>query len=168
MEFLGSGSELVRGAPGARPEISILASDAYVPWSGHLARHSMPEVMEAIKQAKTSLVFVNTRAQAERTFQDLWRLNEDNLAIALHHGSLAPAQRRKVESAMTKGNLRAVVCTSTLDLAHRLGRSRQRHLHWRAEGRRAAGPAHRPRQSPPRRAKSRDAGSVEPLRGTGM
>ena len=116
MAFLSPHCALVRGSAGAQPEISILASDAYVPWSGHLARHAMPDVLAAIKKAKTSLVFVNTRAQAELTFQDLWRLNDENLAIALHHGSLAPAQRRKVESAMTRGKLRAVVCTSTLDL----------------------------------------------------
>jgi ATP-dependent helicase Lhr and Lhr-like helicase len=59
---------------------------------------------------------VNTRAQAEATFQALWRLNEDGLAIALHHGSLAVEQRRKVEAAMASGQLKAVVCTSTLDL----------------------------------------------------
>jgi ATP-dependent Lhr-like helicase len=76
----------------------------------------MADVMEAIRQSKTALVFVNTRSQAERTFQELWRINEDRLAIALHHGSLAPEQRRKVEAAMTRGQLRAVVCTSTLDL----------------------------------------------------
>jgi len=109
-------SALVIAAGGARPEISILASDADVPWAGHLARHTMPEVMNAIRASRTALVFVNTRSQAERTFQDLWRVNDDNLAIALHHGSLAPAQRRKVEAAMTRGALRAVVCTSTLDL----------------------------------------------------
>ncbi|HSZ74228.1 MAG TPA: ligase-associated DNA damage response DEXH box helicase, partial [Rhizomicrobium sp.] len=109
-------SSLVLGAAGARPEIDILASDAYVPWAGHLARHSMPDVMDAIGQARTTLVFVNTRSQAERTFQELWRLNNDNYAIALHHGSLAPEQRRKVEAAMARGDLRAVVCTSTLDL----------------------------------------------------
>jgi ATP-dependent Lhr-like helicase len=107
---------LVRGAPGAVPQISILASEEYVPWAGHLARHAMADVMAAIKQAKTTLVFVNTRRQAELTFQDLWRVNDDNLAIALHHGSLAPEQRRKVEAAMASGRLRAVVCTSTLDL----------------------------------------------------
>jgi ATP-dependent Lhr-like helicase len=107
---------LVRGAPGAIPEISILASEEYVPWAGHLARHAMVDVMAAIKSAKTALVFVNTRSQAERTFQELWRINEGNLAIALHHGSLAPGQRRKVEAAMASGRLRAVVCTSTLDL----------------------------------------------------
>jgi len=112
----GALSSLVRGAPGAMPEIAISASDAHVPWSGHLANHAMPDVMAAIKASKTALVFVNTRSQAERTFQNLWRLNDDNLAIALHHGSLAPEQRRKVEAAMTRGALRAVVCTSTLDL----------------------------------------------------
>jgi len=109
-------SELVLGQGGAKPSIEILASDAYVPWAGHLAHHSMAEVMQAIKSSITTLVFVNTRSQAERTFQELWKLNEDNLPIALHHGSLAPEQRRKVEAAMTKGALRAVVCTSTLDL----------------------------------------------------
>ena len=109
-------SELVLGQPGAKPEIKISASDSYVPWAGHLARHAMLDVMTAIKEAKTALIFVNTRSQAERTFQELWRINEDNLSIALHHGSLAPAQRRKVEAAMTRGDLRAVVCTSTLDL----------------------------------------------------
>jgi ATP-dependent Lhr-like helicase len=109
-------SALVRGVSGAMPQIGISASDAYVPWSGHLANHAMPDVMNAIRASKTALVFVNTRSQAERTFQNLWRLNEENLPIALHHGSLAPEQRRKVERAMTQGKLRAVVCTSTLDL----------------------------------------------------
>ena len=63
-----------------------------------------------------TLVFVNTRSQAEMIFQALWRINDDNLAIALHHGSLDVAQRRKVEDAMAAGRLRAVVCTSSLDL----------------------------------------------------
>lgn len=109
-------SELVRAKGGAVPQISILSSEEYVPWAGHLARHAMADVMAAIKKAKTTLVFVNTRRQAELTFQELWRINEDSLAIALHHGSLAPEQRRKVEAAMAAGRLKAVVCTSTLDL----------------------------------------------------
>jgi ATP-dependent Lhr-like helicase len=107
---------LVRGAAGARPEIAISASEAYVPWAGHLALHAMPDVMNAIRASTTALVFVNTRSQAERIFQALWHLNDENLPIALHHGSLAPEQRRKVEAAMARGDLRAVVCTSTLDL----------------------------------------------------
>src|SRR6201995_5007034 len=109
-------SEIVIAQGGAKPAIGISASDSYVPWAGHLARHAMLDVMLAIHQAKTALVFVNTRSQAERTFQELWAINEANLPIALHHGSLAPEQRRKVEAAMAKGALRAVVCTSTLDL----------------------------------------------------
>ena len=107
---------LVIANGGAMPQIAISASDSYVPWAGHLARHAMQDVMSAIGQSKTALIFVNTRSQAERTFQELWRLNEENWPIALHHGSLAPEQRRKVEAAMARGTLRAVVCTSTLDL----------------------------------------------------
>jgi ATP-dependent Lhr-like helicase len=109
-------SSIVIGKSGAPPEISILASEAYVPWAGHLARHSMPDVLAAIRASTTALVFVNTRSQAERTFQELWKINDENLPIALHHGSLAPEQRRKVEAAMVRGKLRGVVCTSTLDL----------------------------------------------------
>ena len=111
-----SQSALVIAQGGARPQIEISSSESYVPWAGHLARHAMLDVMEAIHSAKTALVFVNTRSQAERTFQELWAINDANLPIALHHGSLALEQRRKVEAAMAKGSLRAVVCTSTLDL----------------------------------------------------
>ena len=72
--------------------------------------------LRAHQASKTALVFVNTRDQAESIFQELWRANDDALAIALHHGSLDVAQRRKVEAAMAAGGLRAVVCTSSLDL----------------------------------------------------
>lgn len=109
-------ARLVVGAPGAKPKLSVLASQAHIPWSGHSARHALAEVYSAIKGAKTALIFVNTRSQAELVFQEIWRINDDNLAIALHHGSLEVGQRRKVEAAMTAGTLRAVVCTSTLDL----------------------------------------------------
>jgi ATP-dependent Lhr-like helicase len=116
--WMGGGKpiELVRGPPGAKPEVDILLSEGRVPWAGHTAQHAMAEVYQTIQGARTALVFVNTRFQAEFAFQELWRLNEDNLPIALHHGSLAPEQRRKVEAAMARGELRAVVCTSTLDL----------------------------------------------------
>ncbi len=107
---------LVRGPGGAQPVVDVLLSEGRVPWAGHTAQHAMAEVYEVIRGAKIALVFVNTRFQAEFAFQELWRLNEDNLPIALHHGSLAAEQRRKVEAAMARGELRAVVCTSTLDL----------------------------------------------------
>ncbi|WP_114394255.1 ligase-associated DNA damage response DEXH box helicase [Oleisolibacter albus] len=106
----------VLGRTGARAEVEILATEEYLPWAGHMALHALAEVYQRIKRHGTTLVFVNTRAQAELAFQELWRLNEDNLPIALHHGSLAVEQRRKVEAAMAAGRLRAVVATSSLDL----------------------------------------------------
>jgi len=116
--WMGAGRDVdvVLGPPGAEPVVDILLSEGRVPWAGHTAQHAMAEVYEAIRRARTALVFVNTRFQAEFAFQELWRLNEDALPIALHHGSLAAEQRRKVEAAMARGELRAVVCTSTLDL----------------------------------------------------
>jgi ATP-dependent Lhr-like helicase len=110
------GVALVRAGQGPEPRIEILAPASRVPWSGHMAVHALPEVYRAIRDHGTTLVFVNTRAQAEIVFQELWRLNEDKLPIALHHGSLAVEQRRRVEAAMSAGGLRAVVCTSSLDL----------------------------------------------------
>jgi ATP-dependent Lhr-like helicase len=107
---------LVLGTPGAPPRIRILESAARVPWSGHSSRYAIPEIYEEIKGARMALVFVNTRSQAEMLFQELWTANDGNLPIALHHGSLDVAQRRKVEAAMAENRLRAVVCTSTLDL----------------------------------------------------
>ncbi len=106
----------VRAASGAAPVVDVLDSDALIPWAGHTARHALPEIYQRIKQTRLALVFVNTRAQAEMTFQELWRINDERLPIALHHGSLDVAQRRKVEAAMARGALKAVVCTSTLDL----------------------------------------------------
>jgi ATP-dependent helicase Lhr and Lhr-like helicase len=107
---------LVTGAPGAPPQIKILESEERVPWSGHSSRYAVKEIYAAIKAAGMTLVFVNTRSQAEMIFKDLWDANEDTLPIALHHGSLDVGQRRKVEAAMAANKLKAVVCTSTLDL----------------------------------------------------
>ncbi|MEM5516014.1 ligase-associated DNA damage response DEXH box helicase [Henriciella sp. AS95] len=112
----GRETRLIRAEGGVGANIDILVSRERIPWSGHSGRFAIPEVYEAIKQAEMALVFVNTRSQAELIFQELWRANEDALPIALHHGSLAVEQRRKVEAAMAKGVLKGVVCTSTLDL----------------------------------------------------
>ncbi len=112
----GAMADLITVAGGAKPQVSILESRERVPWAGHSARHAMPEVYEEIRKHKTTLLFVNTRSQAELLFQELWRINEDNLPIALHHGSLDVAQRRRVEKAMESNALRAIVATSTLDL----------------------------------------------------
>ena len=109
-------ADLIVAEGGAAPDVTMLNSRERLPWAGHSARFALGEMYELIKAHRTTLVFVNTRSQAEGIFQDLWHINENNLAIALHHGSLDVAQRRKVEAAMTGGALRAVVCTSSLDL----------------------------------------------------
>ncbi len=109
-------ADMVIGQAGAQPQVTMLDTEEHLPWAGHSARHALAEIYALLKTHKTTLVFVNTRSQAEFLFQELWGVNDDNLAIALHHGSLDVAQRRKVEDAMTQGKLKAVVCTSSLDL----------------------------------------------------
>ncbi|MBS9721792.1 ligase-associated DNA damage response DEXH box helicase [Tianweitania sp. BSSL-BM11] len=112
----GALSDLITVDGGAKPDISILESEERVPWAGHTSRYAIPEIYQAIKEHKTTLLFVNTRSQAEMLFSELWRVNEDTLPIALHHGSLDASQRRRVEKAMETNALRAIVATSTLDL----------------------------------------------------
>ena len=116
---LGDASALVTNytseitvAGGARPEITILKASQRIPWSGHSARYAAPDIYEELKRRRMTLIFVNTRSQAEIVFQELWSINDDNLPIALHHGSLDVGQRRKVEAAMAAGKLCAVVATS--------------------------------------------------------
>jgi ATP-dependent helicase Lhr and Lhr-like helicase len=109
-------ADIVVAGGAAAPVVEMLDTRERLPWAGHSARHALGEIYDLIKRNKTTLVFVNTRSQAEMLFQDLWRMNDDGLAIALHHGSLDVAQRRKVEDAMAAGKLRGVVCTSSLDL----------------------------------------------------
>ncbi len=107
---------LVRAAEGARPVLAVQLPEGRLPWGGHMGLASAPDIMARIAAARVSIVFVNTRAQAELIFAALWKLNEDALPIALHHGSLTVEQRRRVEAAMAEGKLRAVVATSSLDL----------------------------------------------------
>lgn len=107
---------VVRGEAGAEPRVEMLLPEGAMPWAGHMALYAARDVYGLVQASRVTLVFVNTRAQAELMFGALWRLNRDNLPIALHHGSLAVEQRRKVEAAMAQGGLRAVVCTSSLDL----------------------------------------------------
>ncbi|GJD94968.1 ligase-associated DNA damage response DEXH box helicase [Methylobacterium iners] len=109
-------ADLVVVHGGAAPDLRMLETGRALPLAGHTAGQAMPAIYELIGRHRTVLVFVNTRLQAEYTFQELWRLNEDALPIALHHGSLDASQRRRVEAAMAAGQLRAIVCTATLDL----------------------------------------------------
>jgi len=109
-------ADIIEVAGGARPDIRILESQERLPWAGHTARYALNEVLAEIAAHRLTIVFVNTRWQAETLFQDLWRANEGALPIALHHGSLDRSRRRRVEEAMAAGELKAVIATSTLDL----------------------------------------------------
>jgi len=107
---------ILEADPGPKPDIAMLTTDTLPPWSGGGGKYAIKQVLEQITRHKTTLIFHNTRAQAEIFFHQLWLNNENNLPIGIHHGSLARAQREKVEAAMVKGELRAIVCTGTLDL----------------------------------------------------
>jgi ATP-dependent helicase Lhr and Lhr-like helicase len=87
------------------------------PWSGQIGLRLLPEMIHAIEEGQTSLVFTNTRATAELWFQALLAARPDWAGIiALHHGSLDRDTREWVEDGIRDGRLRCVVCTSTLDL----------------------------------------------------
>ncbi|PKH76799.1 DNA ligase-associated DEXH box helicase, partial [Stenotrophomonas sp. Betaine-02u-21] len=87
------------------------------PWAGHLGLGQLPRVLQALMGARSSLLFTNTRAQAELWHQALAAVwPEDSATLALHHGSLDPALRQQVEDGLRAGALRCVVATSSLDL----------------------------------------------------
>lgn len=109
-------SRLIRAKAGPKPDVSILKTATAPPWNGAGAHYAIPEVLEKVSQANTTLIFINTRAQAELFFRAIWMENHADLPIGLHHGSLSLEARQKVEAAMLKGELRAIVCTGTLDL----------------------------------------------------
>lgn len=108
-------------AGGARKEIvidTLLPEDsARFPWSGHLGIKMAPQVVAEIEGSSTSLIFTNTRSQTEIWYHNLLRARPDWAGlIAVHHGSLAQASRDWVENGLKLGALKAVVCTSSLDL----------------------------------------------------
>ncbi|MCE8005889.1 ligase-associated DNA damage response DEXH box helicase [Aestuariivita sp.] len=108
--------EILMADPGPPPDIAMLTTDEAPPWAGGGAKYAIPAVLEQVKRHKTTLIFHNTRAQAELFFHNLWLANDDSLPIGIHHGSLDRIQRDRVEAAMVRGELRAIVCTGSLDL----------------------------------------------------
>jgi ATP-dependent Lhr-like helicase len=110
---------LIRGPMEKDMEIETLMPDSIerFPWSGHIGLRLLPQVIDALGRAKSTLVFTNTRAQAELWFQNIltekprWRDQ-----VALHHGSLDREIREAVEQRLREGSIKAVVCTSSLDL----------------------------------------------------
>jgi len=108
--------DILQADPGPDPDIAMLETETPPPWSGGGGRYAMRAILDEVRRHRTTLIFHNTRAQAELFFHDLWLQNDEGLPIGIHHGSLAREQRERVEAAMTEGKLRAVVCTGSLDL----------------------------------------------------
>ncbi len=87
------------------------------PWAGHMGLKSLETVIEAIDEKKSSLVFTNTRSQAEKWYSAILHGKPEWAGkIGLHHGSMDRKKRGWVERELDAGNLRCVVCTSSLDL----------------------------------------------------
>ncbi|MFN7224319.1 MAG: ligase-associated DNA damage response DEXH box helicase [Paracoccaceae bacterium] len=114
--FLAPQTGILLADPGPPPDIRMLDTDAPPPWAGGGGRYAIPAILEQVKHHRTTLIFHNTRAQAELFFHDLWLANSEDLPIGIHHGSLSREQRERVEAAMVAGALRAIVCTGSLDL----------------------------------------------------
>ncbi len=111
-----SGAEIITAPQGPAPDIAILEADIPPPWAGGGGRYGVQAVYNQIKRHRATLIFHNTRANAELFFHELWQANEDTLPIGIHHGALSREARAKVEAAMSEGSLRAIVCTGSLDL----------------------------------------------------
>lgn len=119
--LLGSHSSgvLVQSKIQKVPEIISLIPDAIerFPWSGHMGLHLIDKVFDVINKSKTTLLFTNTRNQAERWYMALIENYPDLMgSIAMHHGSVSKELRTWVEDALHQGSLKVVVCTSSLDL----------------------------------------------------
>lgn len=110
------GAEIITAPQGPAPDIAILDADIPPPWAGGGGRYGVQAVYDQIKRHRATLIFHNTRANAELFFHELWQANEDTLPIGIHHGALSREARAKVEAAMSEGSLRAIVCTGSLDL----------------------------------------------------
>jgi len=112
-------ARIVRGLEAKQIDIATLAPAAIerFPWAGHIGVRLLPEVVRAIESARSTLVFTNVRSSAEIWYQALLEARPHWAgSIALHHGSLGREVREWVEQALREGRLRAVVCTSSLDL----------------------------------------------------
>lgn len=118
---------LLAGAPGRLvrgEEPKAIVVDALIPptierfpWAGHLGTQMLPQVLDAIQEGRTAIVFCNTRSQVEIWYRAIIEARPDWIGdVALHHGSLDPGRRAWVEEGLRSGRLRCVVATSSLDL----------------------------------------------------
>ena len=112
-------ARIVKGIESKTIEIAsaLPPTIARFPWAGHIGLKMLPQVVRAIERAKTTLVFTNVRSATETWYQAILDARPDWAGtIALHHGSLERDVRDWVEDGLRNARLRAVVCTSSLDL----------------------------------------------------
>ena len=96
--------------------LSIIKTKKEIPWVGYMPTYAINEIYNIISSLKTSIIFVNTRAQSEYVFQELWKKNKKKIKIAVHHGSLEKNIRLNIEKKMFEGKIQCVVATSSLEL----------------------------------------------------
>ncbi len=113
--FCPDGGEIVKSNTKKFINAKILKISKELPLSGHMVEHSTKAIYEIIRNKKC-ILFVNTRAQAELLYQNLWKLNFSNLKIALHHGSLEKKLRKNVEEKMSNSEIDCIVATSSLEM----------------------------------------------------
>ncbi|MGD1952554.1 MAG: ligase-associated DNA damage response DEXH box helicase [Leptolyngbyaceae cyanobacterium] len=85
------------------------------PWAGHLGLHLFQELVDSLDPERSTLIFTNTRSQAERWFQAL-SFAAPECPMALHHGSINMTERQAIEAGIKRGDIKWVICTSSLDL----------------------------------------------------
>jgi len=110
---------IVKAATVKKIQIQSIIPDTIemLPWAGHLGIKLADKLVPVIKKSKTTLVFTNTRSQAEIWFQHLLKIHPDFAGqMAIHHGSIDYELRNWIEEALHTGVLKVVICTSSLDL----------------------------------------------------
>ncbi|MEC8607303.1 MAG: ligase-associated DNA damage response DEXH box helicase [Cyanobacteriota bacterium] len=116
---IGSNPLIIGGAPSRSTEIRSLLPDSIdgFPWAGHLGLRMYEELVGAMHPGISTLLFTNTRNQSERWYQCLrFACPEMDGALALHHSAIDRSEREAIEAAVKAGDIRWVVCTSSLDL----------------------------------------------------
>lgn len=115
----GAGGRLIRGVSPKRVDVDLVLPEDIerFPWAGHLGVRLLPQVLTAIEAARSTLLFTNTRSQAELWFSAIQACAPGwSTAVHLHHGSIDREERDRAEAALADGTARCVVATSSLDL----------------------------------------------------
>lgn len=112
----GTPATLIEVAGDTPPEVTIIKPEGRFPLGGHSSRFAVRDIYALIAAHRTTIVFVNTRAQAELLFQQMWDVNEGGLPIGVYHGSLSRERRQKTEALISAGKMRAVISTSALEM----------------------------------------------------